>query len=324
MNRVAIAGGGIIGGSIAWRLAQSGLRVDLFDAGIFGGEASSAGAGMLSPGGEFDQPSVWLDIGIEGLRMYPAFVAELAEESGIAIDFRICGCAYYADPETAGRRAAFQSSAGIRVERTPDGLFFPEDGFVDPEGVLRALRGACQARGVNFHEHSPVASIESSEYSALVIAAGAWSDQIAVRHRGAGLALPPSRPVKGHLVGFDLEPGALGAMRRRGHTYVLQRSNGFTIAGSTEEDCGFDRTVDAGICEQIHGRVAAIFPRLGSAEVSKRWIGFRPFSEDGPHIRRVEGTNVWLAYGHFRNGILLAPWTAQRIAAGIAGGSSSP
>ena len=125
--------------------------------------------------------------------------------------------------------------------------------------------------------------------------------------------------MKGHLIGFELEPGALGAMRRRGHTYILQRSNGFTIAGSTEEHCGFDRTVDPAICDQIHRRVMAIYPPLAGAKVSKRWIGFRPFSEGGPHIRRIEGTNVWLAYGHYRNGILLAPLTAHRIASEIAG-----
>ena len=183
-ERVAVAGGGIIGGAIAWRLAQAGFRVDLFDTGVFGGQASSAGAGMLSPGGEFDQPSVWVDLGIEGMRMYPAFVEELRAESGVAIDFKICGCAHYADADSARRRAAFQSSAGIRVERTGDSLFYPEDGFVDPIDVLRALRAACQARGVDIHEHQPVTSIESSECSALVIAGGAWSGEIAVRHCG--------------------------------------------------------------------------------------------------------------------------------------------
>jgi glycine oxidase len=74
---VAIVGAGLIGTSIAWRLSQAGTQVTLFDAGRVGGEASSAGAGMLSPGGEFDRPSVWLDLGLEGLRLYPTFIDEL-------------------------------------------------------------------------------------------------------------------------------------------------------------------------------------------------------------------------------------------------------
>ena len=131
------------------------------------------------------------------------------------------------------------------------------------------------------------------------------------------MQLPGVKPIKGHLIGFDLPPGALGAMRRRGHTYVLQRANGFAIAGSTEEELGFDRAVDSGICADIHRRAAELFPLLGAAKPTRAWIGFRPHSAGGPHIRRVDGTNVWLAYGHYRNGILLAPWTAQTVASQI-------
>ena len=113
-----------------------------------------------------------------------------------------------------------------------------------------------------------------------------------------------------------MEPGALGSTRRHGETYVLQRSNGFLIAGSNEQDIGFDRTVDPAICEDIHRRAARLFPPLEHATPVKRWIGFRPrlVEGDGPRIGRVDGTNVWLAYGHYRNGILLTPVTAQRVA----------
>jgi glycine oxidase len=106
----------------------------------------------------------------------------------------------------------------------------------------------------------------------------------------------------------------LGPMLRRGHDYILQRSSGFTIAGSTEEHAGFDRTVDAEVCAGIQRRAVALWPALAQLQPAAQWIGFRPFSVDGPHIRRIDGTNVWLAYGHFRNGILLAPLTSNRIA----------
>jgi glycine oxidase len=315
---VAIVGAGLIGGSIAWRLAQRGVKVTLADAGTFGGETSSAGAGMLSPGGEFETPSRWLDLGVEGMRLYPEFVDELARESGVPIDFALCGSKHFADPESARRRAELQSAAGIRVEVTPEGLFYPDDGFVDPTHLLRALRMVCQRRGVEIVERRAIPEVDAGEFRAVVIAAGAWSSGIQVVHDGRVLDLPPVKPVKGHLIGFDLPPRSLEMMLRRGHDYVLQRSSGFTVAGSTEEHAAFDRTVDLAICAEIQRRAAALFPALASPSSSARWIGFRPFSPDGPHIRRVEGTNVWLAYGHFRNGILLAPLTAARIAAEIA------
>ena len=309
---VLIVGAGLIGSATAWRLAQSGAKVRLVDAGRFGGETSSAGAGMLSPGGEFEGPSVWFDLCVEGMRMYPAFVDELRAETKMAIDFVQCGCRHLVPEDRGWTRATFQSSRGIRLQMVPGGLFYPEDGLVDPTHLLNALRCANEARGVEIVENHPVSEIEASDYDGLLIAAGAWSQEVHVTSHGHPVTLPPVKPIKGHLVGFDLAPGSLGPMLRRGHTYILQRSNGFTIAGSTEEDVGFDRSVNAGTCERIHHDAAQLFPALKDAVPSKCWIGFRPYSVK-PNIGRVEGTNVWLAYGHFRNGILLTPLTAARI-----------
>ncbi len=323
--KVLIAGAGLIGGAIAWRLAQAGASVTLADAGVFGGKTSSAGAGMLAPGGEFDKPSVWLDLGVEGMRLYPSFVEELQKESGVPVDFVQCGCMHFADVEPARVRAAFQSNRGIRVELRENGLFYPDDGFVDPGDLLRALRCACQRRGVAIEENQPLERIESAEHDAVVIAAGAWSSQIRVTHRGANIEQPPVKPVKGHLIGFDLAPGMLGPMLRRGHTYVLQRSNGFTLAGSNEQDAGFDSAVDPAICAQIHRQASDLFPPLAGMQPSKCWTGLRPYCPEPhtqPQIGRVAGTNVWLAYGHFRNGILLAPLTAARISAQVMASSN--
>jgi glycine oxidase len=315
---VAVIGAGIIGGSIAWRLAQAGVPVRLFDSGTLGGQTSSAGAGMLSPGGEFEKPSVWFDLGFESMRMYPEFVEELHKETGVPIDFKVCGCRQFVEPEAARRRAEFQTQAGVNVELTSVGLFNPLDAFVDPTDIVRALRVACPKRGVDTIENHPIAEIESQPYRAVVIASGAWSNQVRVLHRGQLISLPPVRPIKGHLIGFQLPPGSLGSMLRRGHSYVLQRSNGFLVAGSNEEDIGFDREVNPQICDEIHHHAAELFAPLADATPCARWIGLRPFSPNGPHISRVDGTNVWLAYGHFRNGILLAPLTAERIANEIA------
>jgi glycine oxidase len=299
MVQVTIIGAGLIGASIAWRLSQSGCAVTLIDAGAFGGETSSAGAGMLSPGTEFETPSIWSSLGVESMAMYPEFVDELRVESGVAIDFQICGCKKIS-------------------EETGESQFFPNDGLVDPNHLLKALRAVCNARAVKIVENRSTSAVEMHDFDKLVIAAGAWSNQINLTHNGARLDLPTVKPIKGHLIGFDMQPGTLGPMIRHGHSYVLQRSNGFTIAGSTEEDVGFDRTIDGRICDDIHQRTAQLWPKLAAAQPSKRWIGFRPYSEV-PRIGRFGDTNAWLAYGHFRNGILLTPLTAQRIASEISG-----
>jgi glycine oxidase len=169
---VLVVGAGLIGTSIAWRLSQAGFRVTLADTGKLGGEASSAGAGMLTLGGEFHEPSVWLDLGIEGLPLYPSFVEELQSETGLPIDFRICGSLQIGAREGL---AEFHRAAGIKVEQTPEGLFYPQDGLVDPVDLLRALRCACERRRVQILEHHALDEIESSDYAAVVIAAGAWS-----------------------------------------------------------------------------------------------------------------------------------------------------
>jgi len=271
-GEILVVGGGLIGSSIAWRLAQHEFRVTIADAGNLGGEASPAGAGMLSPRSESG-----CELGLESLALYPSFVDQLQSESGVDVDFR---------------------------------MFHAEEGVVDPAALLRALRCACESRKVRVRpEH--VAEVDPRNYAAVVIAAGAWSGRIAVH----GVSLPAVVPIKGHLIGFQLEPGALGTTLRHEETYVLQRSNGFLIAGSNEQDVGFDLTIDMAICDDIHRRAAQLFPPLTHATPVKRWIGFRPRSVNGePHIGRVEGANVWLAYGHYRNGILLTPVTAQRIA----------
>jgi len=111
-----------------------------------------------------------------------------------------------------------------------------------------------------------------------------------------------------------MEPGLLKTIVRNGHTYVLQRESGGVVAGSSMEDAGFDRTLDTAIVEDIHQRAAKLIPQLADARPVDCWNGLRPATDVGPVVGRVADTNIWTAYGHFRNGILLAPDTAQTIA----------
>ena len=329
---VIVVGGGIIGCSIAWRLAQQRFSVSIYEANRIGAEASWAGAGMLAPGGEVDRESPWAQRSIQSLRMYPAFLDELHEESGLTVDYRACGAIEVAyskeEIDSDEARAASQTSLGILSERlsaaealarvpslNPRGLaggfFYPGDAIVDPREVVGALRLACERRGVRIEEERRVRSLTELSGSDVVIAAGAWASSLSPD-------LPEAFPVKGYLAGYALARGAIGPILRRGHTYILQRSNGFTIAGSTTERAGFDRTVSPSTVHSIHRRAHELLPALLIASPDESWIGFRPgVAGDEPKVGRHGDSRTWLAYGHYRNGILLAPITADLIARDI-------
>jgi glycine oxidase len=353
---VIIAGGGVIGASIAWRLARNHLRVLLSDAGAIGSEASSAAAGMLAPGGEFNQPSPLLDFAIGSLRQYDDFVAGIQSDSGLPIELRHTSAIQIAltsaELESLSERAGSQRAAGIpSTVLTKDGLselvplvrsdaigavHYTNEAIVDPAGLMTALRAACLARGVTIEEGSRIAAISASGTSAqvslvdrtidaafAVIAAGAWSSGINVTIDHQPHPLPRSHPAKGHLLGYRLPAGSLAATVRHGHTYILQRADGFVIAGSSTEDAGFDRTIDSTIVSDIAMRAGALVPALGDLNPESFWIGFRPAlgarganstsAAPSPNIGRLQSSRLWVAYGHYRNGILLAPATANRI-----------
>lgn len=191
---------------------------------------------------------------------------------------------------------------------------FPDEAQVDPRHILAALRTSLDVR-----EHTTVDAIREAGNSveaggvtarAAVIAAGAWSGLIP--------GMPASYPVRGHLLGYGLAPDSLPTILRSGHTYILQRANGYTIVGSTEEEVGFDRTLDFEALADLKRRGEALWPELKAHEPVDAWCGFRPATPSAiPQVGRLGDRNIWTAYGHFRNGILLANVTAKLIAADI-------
>ena len=326
MKTVTIAGAGIIGLASAWRLAQRGWKVTVFDPREAASEASWAAAGMLAPGGEIDSNAALAKMALRSLAMYPEFVRDLEEESGLSVEYRQCGAieAAFDDASLAQltQKAARQASLGIESEpcryRDWSARRYPSDAIVDPLSINDALQTVCRARGVAIHEHEPVTGIlpngsgvrtPNGEYLSdrVLIAAGAWSS-------GLFPGLPHVYPVRGHLLYFDMEPGLLKTIVRSGHTYLLQRDSGGIVAGSSTEEAGYDRTVDATVADDIHQRAARLVPALAGVKPTDCWNGLRPATDVGPVVGRFGDTNIWTAYGHFRNGILLAPDTAHTIA----------
>ncbi len=248
---VIIAGGGIIGASIAWRLAREQRRVLLIDAAKIGSEASSAAAGMLAPGGEFGQISPMLDFAISSLAKYDDYAAAIQADGGLPVEFRHTSAVQVAitgtELESLSRRAASQRAGGVAStvltrdelralvpllrEDAIGAIHYTNEAVVDPAGLATALRAACLARGVIIQEDTRVTSIaagdngacvcladQAIDASSAVLSAGAWSSGIAVTIDHQPHALPRCFPMKGHLLGYRLPAGSLAATVRHEHT----------------------------------------------------------------------------------------------------------
>jgi glycine oxidase len=339
-SSVAVIGGGIIGTTAAWRLAQRGWRIVLYEQSRIGSEASWAGAGMLAPGGEIDEHTADTKLLVRSRDLYRGFVGELRAETSVVIDYQECGALDLAYTKEhwayLQARSERESNLGIRMRLlTPSHVstlsphvnsgdlagacFYPDDGLVDPRQIMEALHRACDLHGVEVRENSPVTQVHvasdnvqigAERYSAALMAAGAWSSGIVVN---GVQPLPASEPVKGQLLAFDLPVGICPTMLRHDRVYMLQRSNGLLVLGSSIQRLGFHREIDPSISKFLTQEGAKFFPVLGGLEPVDIWTGFRPGAER-LQLGRWQQSRLFLAYGHFRNGILLAPVTAELIA----------
>ena len=302
---------------------------------------------MLSPGGEIEGPSPVSMLAIESRQLYREFVRELEALSGRAIDYQECGAldlAYSQEElEALEARVAAQSVLGIeskpltpkyvstfwpriRRDNLVGARFYPGDALVNPREVIAALEVACRSAGVSILPHCPVLRVDVSgriptvvskdavrTCRGVVIAAGTWSDSIEVE----GVSeLPACEPIKGHLIAYQQPEQTCNTIVRHGHAYVLQRASGLLIAGSTLERVGFDRSILPGIAADLARQAGYVLPHLVETSPTETWIGFRPAS-NGLQIGPWNAPGLYLAYGHYRNGILLAPATARRLVAEI-------
>jgi glycine oxidase len=346
---VVVVGAGVQGSSVALRLAQAGSKVIVLERAVPGAEASSAAAGILSPGVEAVEPGPFYDLCRASLARYPGFVRDVEALSGMWVGLRGGGTIEVAlDDEHArvlAARAEKIQKHGLPVEvlddaavrrlepaLSPDArgaLYFEEESSLDPRLLARAVAIAAARAGASFLagqvrrvvvEGGRARGVEHDagriDADAVVLAAGSWSLQV----EGHGLPGGAVRPVRGQMAVLETRPPLLSRVVFSGHGYVVPRADGRILTGATMEEVGFTKAVTAEGLRTVLGIAIEIAPALAKAPVVESWSNFRPASPDGEPILGAGTTpGLFYATGHTRNGILLAPVTADAIAAAVLG-----
>ena len=349
-----VIGGGVIGLAVAWRLAQQGAGVVLLERDEPGRGTSHVAAGMLAPVSEaqpLEEPL--LRLGIASARTYPGFAAALREASGLDPGYLQCGTLIAArdrdEAEALERELQIRTRFGLEVRRlTPTearrvepalaptirgALEVADDHAVDPRRLIASLAGAVRRGGVQMRTGAAVTEIELGADDAfravrlsdgerlvgeaVVVAAGVWSADL------SGLppdALVPLRPVKGQIMRLR-DPSGAGLMTRALRlpaAYLVPRGDGRYVLGATVEERGFDTTVTAGALFELLRDAVELVPGVSELVIDELSAGIRPGTPDNaPVIGAGAVPGLYWATGHYRHGILLAPVTAELVAAAV-------
>ncbi len=330
-------GAGLIGLSLAIELRKHGLRVLVVEKGEPGREASSAAGGMLcdSP---FETHPALQELATASAQMYPEFVADLQDESRLKIDLRSAGTVLLTRDVAGPVPRSYplprplpelDPALQISVGTSPDlDVLFLEERCVDPRDVTAAGIAAARNRGVDFSSGETVLAVECADGKAsgvrtrntrfaagnVINCAGAWAGQI-------GPSVFPVRPVKGQMLCVEMrEKEMLRHVVRAPDVYLIPRSDGRLLIGATVEEAGFDkRTVPATI-QRLRQSGIDLVPRLAEARIVEVWAGLRPGTPDKlPILGATSTPGYYVATGHFRDGILLAPVTAKAMVQVISG-----
>jgi glycine oxidase len=340
---VAIAGAGLIGASIGFELARTGLRVAIFDRQQPGEGASWAAAGILSPAPENAATISMVPLGRASLALYPDFVAAIQEISGQDLGYRAKGTVealfsgdvqaklntivalhhglgLKAEPLSADDARELEPSLSSELQAA---VLRPDEASVDNRALTRAVVNAAVQAGAKFFAGRSVRAIrredgrcaglivdgEKIEARWTVIAAGCHSAEI----EGAA-KYAPVRPAKGQMIALRAKDLSSERVLWSEHVYLVPRNDGRMVAGATVEYVGFDKEVTAGGLQKILNGAIEIAPALADAKIEETWAGLRPDSPDHLPIIGPAGLDgLLIASGHFRSGILLAPITARLI-----------
>ena len=336
-----VAGGGLIGASIAFELAQAGLHVGVFDAREPGREASWASAGIISPAPEGPAMFPLVALSKASAAIYPKFIKAVEEASGQNVEYRPDGAMevfWEGDVrEEISTLLAVYHGVGLRaealtgerakelepglMEEVQGGVLRPDESSLDNRALTQATLEAAKRKGVEIFAGNGATGIwkDSGRCKGLqltsgnveakwtIIAAGCFSAKI----EGAAPYAPVS-PAKGQMAVLRCEAVNIQHVLWSENIYLVPRNDGRILAGSTVERIGFDHDVTAGGMKKIMNGAIELVPGLAKARIEETWAGLRPDSPDHlPILGPTDVEGLLLATGHFRSGILLAPLTAQ-------------
>lgn len=326
---ILIVGGGIIGLTSAYALAQAGLTVEVQERGELGRQASWAGAGIIPPGNPERAANAIDHLRAFSVRLFPDLSTALRDQTGIDNGFRICGGIEFLHPDDADLPTRWQAEGLSLSQPTADAIhrleprlappprpafLFPGMGQVRNPWHMRALVAACERLGVRLRPRTPFHWTPEvlQQHQQVILAPGAWAAEVLAP---VGYAIPV-RPVRGQIVLFHPPEPVLTHVVIDGRRYLVPREDGRVLVGATEEpEAGFELTnTEAGVQGLIDFAIGLV-PALAHAPIEKCWAGLRPGSLDSlPYLGRLpHHERVILAAGHFRAGVQLSPGTAQIV-----------
>jgi glycine oxidase len=330
-----IIGGGIIGLATAFRLANEGARVTVVERNRISTESSWAGGGILSPLMPWQYSAAVTDLCDRGAALYPEWIASIQAASGLDAEYWDCGMLVLPPFDTGTaldwcRQHQWRTQTVVASHYLPDqpdneALWLPDVAQVRNPRLIKALRGAALAHGVELLENTSVTALAANQQHIehvdtahgklqagnYIVCAGAWS-------QGLLSDYPPSKtikPIRGQMLLFKADPGLLNRVIYRQGTYLIPRRDGHILVGSTIEDVGFDKSTLPETGKMLMNIAFEILPALRSAALVQHWSGLRPGSPDNvPTIaRHPDIDNLYINAGHFRYGVTMAPISAKLI-----------
>lgn len=354
---IIVVGAGIVGCAIAYELARRGASVQIVDERSAGMGATQASAGILAPYIEAEADSAFLKLTVRGLNQYDQFMAQVVADSAMAVSYHRTGTLEVATDEAemhalrnlAARLEAQGVTLGlfdqnaVRAEEpnladdVVGGLVVPAHGFVGVAEMTRALAAAARRHGAQVIEGSRVRRIQPVDGgdllvetargpltgNAVVLAAGSWSGRIEIAGVAAAVRV---RPVRGQLLQLSWNGPPIRRVLWSARCYLVPWDDGTLLVGATVEDAGFDeRATVAGVRDLLEA-ACDLVPHAWTASFLGARVGLRPASGDG--LPMIGGSqvvpNLMYATGHYRNGVLLAPLTAELVADAMLEGRIDP